>query len=260
MGFFNKFTQSVSNGVNTIGDKAKGFSEQAGLEGTIRQANEEKNRLYAKIGFQYYEDQKKGTASDYQELIRGIDEANAKIEEAQKRIQEIKSMITCPNCGRKLPPDMKFCSYCGASLETAPEPSPVKMAASGSCPNCGKPLAEGALFCTYCGTRIEQAPAPEPEEVKSPLVCANCGKPLEPGSMFCTYCGAPVPGAGEADEAGAAAPADTGIAAEDPLPSTEKSEAEAPAPEVPAPETSDEGQAPESGSQDTAPEEDGNAE
>jgi hypothetical protein len=56
---------------------------------------------------------------------------------------------TCPNCGRVLRPEARFCSGCGQALVTrAAEPHPA------ACPRCGRPVRPGARFCSGCGHRL----------------------------------------------------------------------------------------------------------
>lgn len=85
-----------------------------------------------------------------------------------------------------------------------PEPEPVK----NICPNCGKELKPNAKFCKYCGMTIatpEPTAEPEPKAVEPAVVippepvneepepmknlCPNCGKELKPNAKFCKYCG-----------------------------------------------------------------------
>jgi small subunit ribosomal protein S1 len=52
--------------------------------------------------------------------------------------------IACPECGRAISPDWKYCTYCRASL-------------AGTCPKCGapRPNIEGVRFCFECGNAFE---------------------------------------------------------------------------------------------------------
>lgn len=54
--------------------------------------------------------------------------------------------ITCIKCGTPYPAGAKFCTKCGAKLETVPKPK--------FCPRCGDPVAENEKFCDKCGTRL----------------------------------------------------------------------------------------------------------
>ncbi|MBO6285833.1 MAG: zinc-ribbon domain-containing protein [Bacilli bacterium] len=55
--------------------------------------------------------------------------------------EEMFSQRTCVHCGKNIPGDSLFCSYCGKKQE------------DNICPNCGAEIPEDALFCPKCGTR-----------------------------------------------------------------------------------------------------------
>lgn len=59
---------------------------------------------------------------------------------AQQPLKPSENGRSCPNCQKKLAPDMVFCPYCGSRMPSV-------------CPNCGVQLAEEALFCHKCGTK-----------------------------------------------------------------------------------------------------------
>lgn len=71
------------------------------------------------------------------------------------------NMKTCPNCGKELKDEAKFCGGCGYKFPVATE------AVSGSvCPSCGNPLKPGAKFCGKCGTKIEDGSKTVPNDVE----------------------------------------------------------------------------------------------
>lgn len=49
----------------------------------------------------------------------------------------------CPSCGNPVQEGARFCSGCGAKLQT-----------KAFCPACGAEVAAGAAFCSMCGTKI----------------------------------------------------------------------------------------------------------
>lgn len=52
--------------------------------------------------------------------------------------------MKCNKCGNELPPDSKFCQYCGEDLSKA-----------NCCAFCGAQLQEGMKFCPKCGKQIQ---------------------------------------------------------------------------------------------------------
>ena len=55
--------------------------------------------------------------------------------------------MSCPQCGHSNPATAKFCSDCGAALESA-------------CPACGQANALASRFCNQCGAALQRAGAP----------------------------------------------------------------------------------------------------
>lgn len=50
-------------------------------------------------------------------------------------------MVVCPQCRGQVPAGAKFCSHCGAKLNT-------------KCPHCGADIAAGSAFCSECGQKL----------------------------------------------------------------------------------------------------------
>lgn len=75
--------------------------------------------------------------------------------------------MKCPSCGKENDPAEKWCSECGAALETLPpeqEPK-VEEVVTGEiqCPSCSKMNPVGTQFCVECGADLSQvAPPPVP--------------------------------------------------------------------------------------------------
>lgn len=63
--------------------------------------------------------------------------------------------MKCCKCGRDIPPDSKFCQYCGEDL------SKFKY-----CPSCGAQLQDGMNFCPECGGRVRDAATEQPATLK----------------------------------------------------------------------------------------------
>lgn len=79
-------------------------------------------------------------------------------------------MVLCPKCNFQNPQTSKFCSNCGASLQTA---------VSGvNCPKCGATNPAGAKFCINCGGQLQAASK-----------CPKCGSDVRVGAKFCPNCG-----------------------------------------------------------------------
>ncbi|MCQ2613070.1 MAG: zinc-ribbon domain-containing protein, partial [Treponemataceae bacterium] len=65
-------------------------------------------------------------------------------------------MKTCPNCGKNLKDEAKFCGGCGYKFSVAS--TAIKPESAGNvCPKCGNSLKPGAKFCGKCGTKMDAA-------------------------------------------------------------------------------------------------------
>lgn len=51
------------------------------------------------------------------------------------------ALIKCPNCGKSIPNNVKFCPECGEKV-------------SSYCPNCGCKVISGQKFCPECGAKL----------------------------------------------------------------------------------------------------------
>ena len=76
--------------------------------------------------------------------------------------------IKCPQCGKELPANAKFCLECGAKIEILGENEII-------CPSCGKKTPKGK-FCMECGHSLINK-------------CPNCGTEIPQGGKFCLECG-----------------------------------------------------------------------
>lgn len=59
--------------------------------------------------------------------------------------------MLCSHCGKEIPNDSLFCSFCGQKNEGA------------VCPTCGAALEEDSVFCSACGTKIHEQSDPAAE-------------------------------------------------------------------------------------------------
>lgn len=131
----------------------------------------------------------------------------------------------CPDCGASLGSGTKFCTACGRTVQTRPEPRTVRTdAEGGTCSSCGRGFTVRQRFCVGCGTPLPTVPSlpsltkavaeVEPKvaaEVGSQLaasthptahvgeatrggaasvpVCAHCGSQGLRGWEYCSCCG-----------------------------------------------------------------------
>lgn len=80
------------------------------------------------------------------------------------------AQVACPDCGRPIGQDVKFCPSCGHQILVISQ-----------CPECGKNLPPAARFCPRCGRECSR----RPEGRK----CFHCGAENLPASAYCNQCG-----------------------------------------------------------------------
>ena len=148
---------------------------------------------YFQIGKLYVSIHKDDFEDDFAGMIGAIAEAEAKIRDYKKQIQDIKGVQRCEKCGAEVPNGAAFCSSCGASM---PKMQPPISADYIKCGNCGTAVKRSMRFCTSCGKPMEEvndaSAVPVTEQtvvVEQDKVCPNCGAKVEDGLAFCTECG-----------------------------------------------------------------------
>ena len=66
-------------------------------------------------------------------------------------------MRQCPNCGKEVNPNAKFCNNCAFDMTKVPQNpayAETPVAKSSACPNCGANVAPGVKFCPNCAAPI----------------------------------------------------------------------------------------------------------
>lgn len=190
MAFFDKLSKTVTEASQKTIAKTKELADTSRLNSMISEQEKIITNQYFQIGKLYVSIHKDNFEDDFSGMIAAIADAEAKIRDYKKQIQDIKGVQRCEKCGAEVPNGAAFCSSCGATM---PKIQVSESSDYVKCENCGTDVKKGMRFCTSCGKPMEAVIAPvatEPVvEAATEKTCSNCGAKVEDGLAFCTECG-----------------------------------------------------------------------
>jgi len=143
---FSKVTQAAIS-------KSKEMAEITRLNMEISADTQKLREIYEQIG-KYIAEQdlltENETVSGWKEDVTKI---QSRIDNNQQKVNEVKNVNICPNCGGEVSRSNKFCDQCGMEMkrEVLEKSDSINI-----CKNCGEPLSDGAVFCASCGSKQEQ--------------------------------------------------------------------------------------------------------
>ena len=194
MDFFDKLSKTVTEASQKTIAKTKELADTSRLNSMISEEEKVITNQYFQIGKLYVSIHKDDFEDDFAGMIGVVAEAESKIRDYKKQLQDIKGVQRCEKCGAEVPNGAAFCSSCGATMLKILAPVSTDYI---KCKNCGTEVKKGMRFCTSCGKPMEAvkaAPAaPVTDQtaiVEQEKVCPNCGAKVEDGLAFCTECGA----------------------------------------------------------------------
>ena len=190
MAFFDKISRAVTEtGQKTLA-KTRELADTSRLNSLISEEEKKITNLYYQIGKLYVSIHREDHEEEILGMIKAIADAEAKINDCKRQIQNIKGVQRCEKCGAEVPRGVAFCSSCGTPMPKIETVDPDDYIICG---NCGAPVKKGMRFCTSCGKPMEtispilDESTDEPEIVDR--VCPNCGAQVDGDSTFCTECG-----------------------------------------------------------------------
>jgi len=160
MAFFDKLSKSVTEASQKTIAKTKELADISRLNSTIYEQEKIIENQHIEIGKLYADLHKEDFEEDFAAMISAIAEAEEKINDCKRQIQDIKGVQRCENCGAEVPSGAAFCSACG---NTMPKKQPDEVEEGLKCENCGTEVNEGMRFCPACGKAVEVAEV-QPEE------------------------------------------------------------------------------------------------
>lgn len=190
MALFDNIGKKASEAGQNVLQKAKEMSDISRLNAMISGEEKTINNTYYQIGKLYVTIHKDNPEPDFSGMISSIAEAETRVKDYKRQIQDIKGVQRCEKCGAEVSKGAAFCSSCGATMPKVESAIPDGYV---TCENCGAAVKKDMRFCTSCGKPMEIAapidvvPAIEAEVIERE--CPNCGAKLKGDVAFCTECG-----------------------------------------------------------------------
>lgn len=144
-----KFSRATQAAIS----KSKEMAEVTRLNVEISTYTQNMKDLYTRIGEYVIE---KGLLAEDEEVSnkrKEIETLQANIQFDTEKVNEIRNINICSNCGSEVSRSSKFCDKCGAEINR--ELLGKTAENRNVCKNCGAQLAEGTVFCGNCGSKQE---------------------------------------------------------------------------------------------------------
>ena len=144
-----KFSRATQAAIS----KSKEMAEVTRLNVEISTYTQNMKDLYTQIGEYVIKEGLLVEDAEGSGKRKEIEILQENIQSDTDKVNEIRNINICPNCGSEVSRSSKFCDRCGAEMNRE-----VLMNTIGNeniCKNCGAVLAEGAVFCGNCGSKQE---------------------------------------------------------------------------------------------------------
>lgn len=193
MGFFDDLGKKVTDAGQKTIQKTKELSDIARINSLISEEEKKINNSYHQIGELYVSMYANSCNGKFAGMVSAVIEAEHRIREYRKQIQDIKGVLRCEKCGAEVERGVAFCSACGTAM---PRMSVTdNMEDYIKCDNCGNLVKRGMRFCTSCGKELNASESSKQEDElpKIELIeihCSKCGAVQTGNSTFCIKCGA----------------------------------------------------------------------
>lgn len=151
------FLDNVKSMAQNTMEKGKEMAEITKWNVAITNFEDEIKKSKWKIGDIIYE---KGQPLEdldieIQELIIRIDKCRESIEETREKINRLKNLSICAECGAEVKRGEKFCGKCGKPMPKLEDLVSAVQMEMRKCPSCGMELTENVSFCTNCGNMAD---------------------------------------------------------------------------------------------------------
>ncbi len=117
MDFFDKLSDIITTTGRDVSNKAKGITEVVKLNSQITAEEAKRRETYTLLGKMYFDRIKDNPPEDFAEIVSMI---NATFEDEQalrNKLRVLKGMAKCTGCGKDIPIENAYCSFCGTKNE-----------------------------------------------------------------------------------------------------------------------------------------------
>ena len=183
MALFDNLGKKLTEAGQTAVQKTKEMTDITRISGAISEEEKKIHNAYYQIGKLYTVLHSKDCEDDFAGMIQSVKDAETKIRDYRRQIQDIKGVVRCEKCGAEVSNSAAFCSACGNSMpkvEIVAETNLIK------CDGCGALIEKNMRFCTSCGKPLKDVLQ---AEETLPRKCSNCGAEVSEDLAFCTECG-----------------------------------------------------------------------
>ncbi len=136
-----------------INKKTNEMMEVSRINTAISDSRKKIAALYNSLGETYYAEKGGTPDAALADLCAQIAAEMSKIEENQARINQLKNIQVCPQCGNQSSRNLRFCGKCGYNFPATETPAAEEETAMKFCGNCGAKIPSSTAFCPQCGTK-----------------------------------------------------------------------------------------------------------
>ena len=121
MSFLKNVGSTASDAAKTAVKKTEELIEVVKIKIKISESEDAIKKIFTEIGSLYYEGYDPDVVSPYAEQIEKIGAQKDKLIDLNKKLNEIKGVTVCGDCGKECQAGHKFCPYCGNIISAAKE-------------------------------------------------------------------------------------------------------------------------------------------